>query len=130
MISVMLYLLCSVRWDAWKCVAPLEVKKLIYAHLEPVVTKYGAANYWFKISRPFEVFWNNRWGFVWFQKQCASLHFPNLYYIFAIRPHFFSYFDLKWSMDFLDTLYKLPHVRRWKYRTCINSLKHLWFKNV
>ena len=76
-------------------------------YLVSVDAKYGVANNMFKLSCPFEIFWNNQWGCVWYQQKCASFWFKNIYLILPWDPYFLSYSNLKWSRDFLDTIYKV-----------------------
>ena len=65
---VMLYGVLCAATRPLKCVTPLTVERLVYVHLKSVDTKYGVANYGFKIAFPIKIFWNNKWGSVWYNK--------------------------------------------------------------
>ena len=48
-------LLCSLCSDAWRCVAPLAVKRSVYVYLEFVdIYKVWCCKYWFKLLCPFK----------------------------------------------------------------------------
>ena len=90
--------MCS---DAWKCVAQLAVKRLIYLYtwnllMQSMVLQIMGSNYhshlkYFGITDGIK-------------KLCKLLLFKYVF-DFAMIHYFLSYFNLKWSRDFLDTLY-------------------------
>ena len=96
-------LLHPVQWRVEMCSFTCNEKVNLRVYLESVDAKYGIANYGFKLSRPFKIFWNNQWGCICYQKNWASFWFSNMYLILQWDLYFLSYSDLKWSRDFLDT---------------------------
>ena len=48
-------------------------------YLKSVDAKCDVANYGFKLSCPFKLFWNNQWGCVWYQDIVQVLVFKHVF---------------------------------------------------